>query len=172
MGNTLNDGFRPPAPIQAWHETDSFCCGEDGLDHWLKKRALKNEKAGVSRTYVLALDKLVVGYYALAAGSVARSAVSGTLRRNMPDPIPVMILARLAVDKGIQGQGIGKALLRDAILRTMQAANIAGMRALLVHALHERAAAFYLDNGFSHSPLDKLTLMLSLSTVNVTMDGV
>lgn len=132
------------------------------LDDWLKTRSRKNEASGASRTYVITRANDVVGYYSLAVGSVSHMLVPGKIRRNMPDPIPVMLLARLAVDTSIQGKGMGRALLRDAILRTEQAAHIAGIRAMLVHALHERAKVFYMGCGFTPSPINELTLMLPM----------
>jgi GNAT superfamily N-acetyltransferase len=134
------------------------------LDDWLRSRAARNERDGASRTYVVCADKRVKAYYYLATGSVAGKQAPGRVRRNMPDPIPVMILGRLAVDTTLQGQGIGRGLLRDAILRTLKAAQIAGIRALMVHALDEDAARFYLSNGFLPSPFDPLVLMLPLET--------
>lgn len=159
----------PPCHLEAHHHLESFCCGEPLLDTWLKTRARKNEAGGASRTYVLARANDVVGYYSLAVGSVGHALVPGRIRRNMPDPVPVMLLARLAVDRSLQGQGMGRALLKDAILRTEQAAHIAGIRAILVHALHERARCFYLGLGFTPSPINELTLMLPLSVVRASM---
>jgi GNAT superfamily N-acetyltransferase len=155
----------PPAPMQHWHQTKDFSCGENVLDLWLKTKALKNEQGGASRTYVIADNARVVAYYALAVGSVSQALTSGNIRRNMPEPIPVMLLARLAVDTSLHGKGIGKALVRDAILRTIQASGIAGIRALLVNAMHEKAAAFYRACGFLPSPVDVLTLMLNLRNI-------
>lgn len=109
---------------------------------WLRSKALRNE-GKASRTYVVCQENKIVGFYSLAVGSVAHEFSPGNIKRNMPDPVPVMILGRLAVDQSAQGKGIGKALVRDGILRTVQAASIAGIRAILVHALHDRAATFY-----------------------------
>ncbi len=121
-----------------------------------------NERSGASRTYVVCENARVVGYYCLATGSVAAKHAPGKVRRNMPDPIPVMIIGRLAVDTHLHGRGIGKGLIKDAILRTLKAAEIAGMRAILVHALDEDAANFYRKNGFLDSPTDPCVLMLPL----------
>lgn len=154
-----------PCHLEESHNCEPFCSGESVLDTWLKIRARKNEASGASRTYVITRANDVVGYYSLAVGSVSHAIVPGKMRRNMPDPIPVMLLARLAVDTSLQGQGIGRALLRDAILRTEQAAHIAGIRAILVHALHERARLFYIRCGFTASPINELTLMLPLTAV-------
>ncbi len=104
----------------------------------------------------------MLGYYALAVGAVAHAAVTGAVRRNMPDPIPVMVLGRLAVDLSCQGKGLGAAMLKDAVLRTVSVAENAGVRALLVHAHNESARQFYLQHGFSDSPINPLTLMLRL----------
>lgn len=160
-----------PCHLEERHNCEPFCCGESVLDTWLKIRARRNEASGASRTYVITRNNDVVGYYSLAVGSVSHTIVPGKMRRNMPDPIPVMLLARLAVDKSLQGQGIGRALLRDAILRTEQAAHIAGIRAILVHALHERARLFYVNCGFTPSPINELTLMLPLSAVRACRAG-
>jgi GNAT superfamily N-acetyltransferase len=154
-----------PAPLTAAHALSQFTCGEAALDHWLKQRAWRNEGRGASRTYVVCVDEGVVGYYCLATGSVSSELVPGRLRRNMPDPIPVMVLGRLAVDVAWQRQGVGKALLRDAVLRTIQVAEMVGVKALMVHALSERARGFYADQGFHPSPTHPRTLFLPLSEV-------
>ena len=133
------------------------------LDEWLKKRALANEESGASRTYVVTAGGRVVGYYALATGAVAQQDATGKVRRNMPDPIPVMVLGRLAIDKGYQRRGLGLGLLRDAVLRTLQAASIGGIRAILLHAISEDAKRFYERCGFSESPLDPMTMMVSIA---------
>ena len=161
----------PPQPIRAAHDLSRFDSGRPVLDDWLRERAAKNESLGASRTYVVCDGALVVGYYCLASGSVERMRSPGKLRRNMPDPIPVIMLGRLAVDRTWQGAGLGSALLKDAILRTLKAANIVGMRALLVNALDERAAQFYRHNGFLESPFDPLVLMLPLKTARKGING-
>lgn len=163
--------FAPPQPIRAAHDLSRFDSGRPVLDDWLRERAAKNESLGASRTYVVCDGALVVGYYCLASGSVERMRSPGKLRRNMPDPIPVIMLGRLAVDRTWQGAGLGSALLKDAILRTLKAANIVGMRALLVNALDERAAQFYRHNGFLESPFDPLVLMLPLETARKGING-
>ncbi len=152
-----------PAPLSAQHDFSSFSCGEHSLNIWLKQRALKNEKSGASRTYVVCVENAVVGYYSLAVGSIEHKFTPSKLKRNMPDPIPVMILARLAVDTSHAGKNIGTGLLRDALMRTMQVADIAGIRALLVHALNDAAAAFYMQRGFVASPYDSRILFLPLT---------
>ena len=157
------DKLRPPEKLNSLHRIDSFDSGDSQLDDWLKRRALKNELEGASRTYVLCAGELVIAYYCLANGSVAQTSATGRVRRNMPDPIPVMVIGRLAVDRHWQGKGIGRALLRDAILRTLQASEIAGIRAILVHAISEDAKQFYEKCGFNDSPVDPMTLMVKVN---------
>ena len=159
-----------PEPLAADHVLDGFDSGQPTLDAWLISHALKNEREGGSRTYVVCDRGVVVAYYCLSTGSVSRKDSPGRVRRNMPDPIPVMLVGRLAVDKTHQGQGMARALMRDAILRTMKAAEIVGVRALLVHALDEEAANFYRHLGFMPSPLDPLVLALPLSAARKTLD--
>ena len=154
-----------PEHLNATHDVAAFDSGVPVLDEWLTKRALANEERGVSRTYVVTAGGRVVGFYALATGAVAAERATGKIRRNVPDPIPVMILGRLAVDKAFQAQGLGIALLRDSILRTQQAAMIGGIRAILVHAISDDAKRFYVRRGFVESPLDPMTLMVSLADV-------
>lgn len=160
----------PPQPIQADQDVSQFDSGRPTLDDWLRQRATKNERSGASRTYVVCESVRVVGYYCLSTGSVENKQAPGKVRRNMPDPIPVMLMGRLAVDRSQQGKGLGRALLKDAILRTLKAADIAGMRALLVHALDEKAAGFYRHNGFLASPFDPLVLMLPLDTARRALE--
>jgi len=152
-----------PEHLTASHDLSSFDCGVPALDDWLRKRALANEASGASRTYVVCDAGKVVGYYALASGGVTLSAAPGRVRRNMPDPLPVMILARLAVDRSWQGRSLGRSLLRDAVLRTVRAAEIAGIRAILVHAISEEAKRFYERYGFAASPVDPMTLMVTIA---------
>lgn len=154
--------IRPPEKIRHDHDVSSFTSGESSLDDWLKQRAHANEASGASRTYVVCVRNRVVGYYALATGSAGQNIVTGAIRRNMPRPVPVMILGRLAVDREFQGRGVGRGLLRDAIFRTLQAADIVGIRAILVHVLSDQAKQFYERQGFSQSPTHPLMLMISL----------
>ncbi len=151
-----------PQPFSAAHNCEAFDCGEPVLNNWLKRRALKNEDAGASRTFVVCQDDNVVGYYVLATGSVMHKDAPGKIKRNMPEPVPVMVLGRLAVDKGAQSMGIGRGLLKDAILRTITVAKQAGIKAMLVHALSDKARKFYLQCGFMESPLDPMILMITL----------
>jgi len=144
------------------HVLDDFDCGNDSLNDWLKRRAMKNEVSGASRTYVVCYGKHVVAYFSLATGAIQCVNAPGRIRRNMPDPIPVMILGRLAVHLDWQKKGLGGDLLADAVKRTLQAADIAGIRAIVVHALSEEAKWFYEHFGFQPSPTDPLDLMMTL----------
>jgi GNAT superfamily N-acetyltransferase len=161
---TLN--LRAPQPLTSAHFLKEFSCGELVLDEWLKRRALANHLNGASRTFVVA-DKAqhVYGYYALAAGAVSHQIATSAVRRNMPDLVPVMVLGRLAVDYRAQGLKLGASLLRDAVNRALAVSQNAGVRALLVHALHERARQFYEHYGFQASALHPLTMMMRLKTV-------
>ena len=151
-----------PEPITETHLIESFSCGVPVLDDWLKRRALKNEVSGASRTFVICQDKQVLGYYTLATGSIEHRNAPGKIRRNMPKPIPVMVLGRLAVDQRWQQTGLGRGLLKDALLRTLSVSRQAGIRALLVHTLSEETKHFYTRNGFIESPLYPMTLMIAL----------
>ncbi len=161
--------LRAPEPLTGAHLLAEFDCGQSSLDEWLKRRALANHQSGASRTFVAAdHDGRVYGYYAMAAGAVAHQAATGGVRRNMPDPVPVMVLARLAVDCRAQGIKLGAALLQDAVNRTLTISHNAGVRALLVHAIDERAKQFYEHYGFQESPQHPMTLMLHLSKIKKT----
>lgn len=151
-----------PAPLTEAHRIAGFSCGVASLDEWLVRRAWSNQVSGASRTYVVADGGRVVGYYCLASGALAAIDAPGGLRRNMPDPIPMAILGRLAIAQEWQGHGIGVALLRDAVERTQAASTILGIRGLLVHALSEQAASFYRHYGFIAAPTRPLTLVMSL----------
>ena len=152
-----------PALLAAEHDIQDFDCGEESLDLWLRRRALRNQESGASRTYVVCEDGTrVVGYYALAAGAVIHADAPSRIRRNMPDPIPVAVLGRLGVDRTWQGKGLGRSLLADSVRRTLQAATTVGIRALVVHALSEGARQFYERHGFRSSPTDPMDLMISL----------
>jgi len=155
----------PPEPLAASHRLDDFDCGEAVLDDWLKRRALSNQSSGASRTFVVTDEGgCVRGYYAMAAGAVSHQLATSGVRRNMPDPVPVMVLARLAVDRRAQGLHLGAALLQDAVNRAVAVSQNAGVRALLVHALHKKARQFYEHYGFQPSPTHPMTLMLRLSS--------
>jgi hypothetical protein len=153
-----------PQPLSAEHEVGGFSCGKRELDDWLKRRALSNHESGASRVFVTAdASGRVYGYYALAAGAVAHIDATGNVRRNMPDPVPVIVLGRLARDVNAKGIMLGPSLLKDAVNRTSAIAKKVGVRALLVHAIDAKAAAFYEFYGFRPSPMHPLTLMLRLA---------
>ena len=149
--------------MSAEHRLEDFACGETSLDDWLRRRALINQTTGASRTFVVTDESgQVLAYYALAAGAVSHQESPGAIRRNMPEPVPVMVLARLAVDQRLQGQQVGGALLKDALHRAISVAQNIGVRAMLVHALNDRARQFYAHYGFVPSPANPMTLMLPL----------
>ena len=159
-----------PVPLAAHHDTDAFTCGVESLDRWLKQRALKNQTTGASRTFVVCDGNRVLAYYALASSAVATELATGRLRRNMPDPIPVVVLGRLAIDPSLHGRGIGRALVRDACMRVTAAADVIGIRGMLVHALSAEAQAFYEHVGFEPSPLEPMTLMLTIADVRAALE--
>lgn len=154
-----------PAPLAAHHILDDFNSGNPTLDSWLKTRARANQEGGASRTYVVANDDRVVGYYALATSSIAHRDTTGGFRRNMPDPIPVVALARLAIDASFQKRGLGRNLVQDAGKRVIAAADLVGVRGMIVHAIDEEARRFYVKCGFVPSPTGPMTLMVSLSVL-------
>lgn len=159
----------PPEPLTDNHDTGSFASGVESLDTWLKRRALKNQLTGASRTFVACQGSRVLAYYALASSAIAVNLASGRFHRNMPEPIPVVVLGRLAVDRSCQGKGLGRALVRDAGYRVIQAADAIGIRGLIVHALSVEAKAFYMQAGFEPSPLDPMTLMITLADLKASL---
>jgi len=148
-----------PQPIHESHHIGAFDCGVPLLDDWLKRRARANQASGASRTYVVCDNQRVVAYYALASGAEEIQTATGRVRRNMPEPVPVAVLGRLAIEKTYQGHGLGRALFSDAGQRVLQAADIIGIRGIIVHALSPEAKAFYLALGLESSPLQPMTLM-------------
>lgn len=159
----------PPAPLTADHLLDDFACGEASLDEWLKKRALKNQTSGASRCFVIAEGPAVIGYYCLSAGAIVHEAAPKGMRRNMPDPLPVLLLGRLAIDRRYHNRGFGQALMRDAMLRAVHIAGGMGVFAVLVHALSDAAKQFYLSRGFVESPLQPMTLIMTLATIRAIL---
>lgn len=151
-----------PIPLSPPHDCSAFDCDHAGLAEWLRQRARNNEAAQGSRCFVVCEGERVVGFYALAAGSVRRAMTPGAVRRNMPDPVPAIVLGRLAVDRAWQGQGLGADLLQDAVLRAVRASREIGARVLLCHAVDDRARRFYLHHGFVESTFDPLVVMLDL----------
>lgn len=154
-----------PEPLKAHHDLSQFECGKSALDQWLRSHAMANEGTS-SRTFVVCDDgATVVGYYTLATGSVARTEVPRRIRHNLPNPVPIMVLGRLAVDKRCQGLKLGSALLREAMLRTLRVSEQAGVRALVVHAIDDEAVAFYTRYGFQIFPPETRTLLLPVETI-------
>ena len=152
-----------PQPLRPEHELTAFASGVEQLDDWLQRHALRNEIDDGSRTFVICDGQRVVGYYSLAAGSVLRGVATSRVRRNMPEPVPVVLLGRLAIDRAWQGLGLGADLLRDAVLRMLSAGETIGVRAILVHAISDAAKTFYQRHGFRASPVEPLTLMITLA---------
>lgn len=161
--------FSPPEPLSDDHQTEAFDSGEPALDEWLRRRAHANQASGASRTYVIGQERHVVAYYALASGAIAQTGLPGRFRRNMPDPIPVVVLARLAVDRKYQVQGLGRALFRDAARRVVNAADTIGIRGIVVHAISQEARKFYIALGFEPSPGEEMTLVVTLRDVLATL---
>jgi len=154
---------RAPEPLGAGHDVSGFDCDVPSLNTWLQRRASANQASGASRTFVACEGPAVVAYYALASSAVAPATATGRVRRNMPDPMPVVVLGRLAVATTHHGQGLGRALFQDAALRVIHAADAIGIRAMIVHALSSQAQAFYLGLGLEPSPLDPMTLMVTVA---------
>jgi GNAT superfamily N-acetyltransferase len=161
--------YRPPAPLEKHHRLDDFDCGEPALNEWLTRHARGAHASGSARVFVTTLEdgKSVVGYYALAAAQVAPEAATERTLKGQPRtrPVPAVLLARLAVDREHQRAGVGRSLLQDVMLRCLDAAEAIGARALLVHAKHEAAKAWYLQYGFEESPTDPLHLLMLLKDV-------
>ena len=163
--------FSAPEPLAPAHDLPAFNSGVAALDDWLRLHARQNEAAGGSRTFVACAADRVAGYYSLAAGSVLPSIATGRVRRNMPSPVPVVLLGRLAVDRAFQGRGLGSDLLQDAVRRIVIAADIIGVRAILIHAISDAARQFYERHGFRPSPVDPMTLMLTVAEIRAAARG-
>ena len=158
-----------PTLLAAHHRIVDFDSGVLSLDDWLKRRAAMNQVSGASRTFVVCEGNTAVGYYALASSAISVEAAPGRFRRNMPNPIPVVVLARLAVARSHHGQGLGRALFQDAARRVIQAADAIGIRGMIVHALSDEAKAFYLHLGLDSSPLEPMTLMVTLADLRASI---
>ena len=169
MGEVDQSGpLSAPEPLSPGHALDEFDSGVPALGAWLKTRARANEAAGASRTFVIAQGEAgnnVVGYYSLAAASIMREQATGKVKRNMPEPVPAVLIGRLALDRRLQGKGHGVSLLRDAVLRILGAAETVGVRAILVHAMSEDAKRFYEHFGFRASPIEPMTLMMTVEEI-------
>jgi len=164
VGEIEGPPLAPPAPIGPHHDLGAFASGHAALDDWLRGRALRAE-GRTARTYVVCAGEVVVGYYALATASALRVAVPGPLRRNAPDPVPLIVIGRLAVDARFQGRGIGAGLLRDALRRALAVSGTVGARAVVVHAIDAAAASFYRRYGFLPMPDSPQTLFLPIETI-------
>lgn len=165
--------YTQPEPLEKRHLLDAFECGEPALDDWLKKYARAAQGSGSARVYVTTSDgKTVVGYYALAAAQVEPENATERVSKGEPGrrPIPVVLLARLAVDRNHQRAGVGRSLLQDAVLRSLQAADSIGVRAMLIHAKHNAARAWYEQYGFESSPTDPLHLLLLMKDLRAFVD--
>jgi predicted N-acetyltransferase YhbS len=158
-----------PEPLAPHHELDTFSCGKPSLDEWLKRRSKANQASGASRTFVACESGGVVAYYALASSAVSVLSSPGRFRRNMPDPIPVVVLARLAVARSHHRRGLGRALFQDAARRVIDAADLIGIRGVIVHALSEDAAQFYRRLGLDPSPLDPTILMVTIADLRANL---
>ena len=157
--------YRGPELLNASHRTDRFDCGDVPLNEWLQRRALRNQGDGSSRTWVVTDGATVVAYYASSTAALAREEAPGCIRRNQPDPLPAMLLGRLAVDSDHQGQRLAAALLKHFLLKALDVAQLTGLRLALVHAKDTQAASFYQHFGFEPSPFDELTLMLLIKDI-------
>lgn len=165
-----SEALSAPALLDKSHERGAFDCGVPALNEYLKQYALQNQKKNAARTYVATRGTRVVGYYTLAYGSVACEEAPASVKAGLArHPIPVILLARLAVDQTEKGQGLGAGLLKDALSRTLQAAEIAGLRAVLVHAKDDAAKRFYGKYGFVPAPLNAYQLFLTLAEVKVNL---
>ncbi len=166
-------GFHKPVPLEPQHRAESFSSGAVSLDEWLRKHALQSHRSGGSRVFVTtATGPDVAGYYALAAGAVMPREAAARLVRGLAanQPVPVVLLGRLAVDAQHQGQHLGRSLLLDAMTRVLQAGELIGIRALLVHAIAERARAWYAQFGFERSPTHPLHLLLLTKDLRATVE--
>ena len=168
----ISSSCEPVRKLAASDVVEYFDCGQPALNQFLQRFALVNQKSNSAQTYVSCHSGSVVGFYSLAVGSVEPAAAAPRVIKGIPQhPVPLMILARLAVDLRQQGVGLGKALLKDALLRTAQAADIAGIRALLVHAKDESARQWYLNWEFEPSPSDPFHLFLLMKDLKAILAG-
>jgi GNAT superfamily N-acetyltransferase len=159
-----------PEPLTDQHDTSGFDSGVRALDEWLKHRARQNQASGASRTFVVTDGTPVVAYYALASSAIAPVIAPGRFRRNMPEPIPVVVLGRLAIARSHQGKGLGRALFQDAARRVIHAAETIGIRGMLVHAISSEAKDFYLRLGLSESPIEAMTLMTTVADLRAALE--
>jgi GNAT superfamily N-acetyltransferase len=159
--------YSGPTLLTGEHRLEGFDCGEPALNDWLVRRALGNQAAGTSRTWVVTREStgMVVAYYASSTASVMRAAAPRRMARNQPADLPAILLGRMAVDNRHQRKGLGAAMLKHFVTKAIEVSAIVGVRLVLVHAKDEQATDFYLHHGFVKSPIDPLTLMLLLPTI-------
>ena len=157
--------YRKPELLASHHDIAGFDCGDGALNEWLRRRAPRNQREGSSRTWVVTDGARVVAFYASSTAVVARTEATRRAARNQPDPLPAMLMGRLAVDRGHQGQGLAAALLKHFLLKALEVASLTGVRLVLVHAKDDQAAGFYRHFGFEPSPMDDLTLMLLVKDI-------
>jgi GNAT superfamily N-acetyltransferase len=165
--------FAGPDALAAGHDLEQFDCGDGSLTRWLTHHAVQAGAIGSARTFVVTDEEQgrVVGYHALTAASITHEIATARVAKGMPrHPIPAALIARLAVDTSVQGRGIGAWLLRDAMLRTLTAAESMGLRALLVHAIDGEAGHFYAHHGFQPSPTDPLNLQMLIKDLRAAVD--
>ena len=161
--------MRPPERLVPSHNVSIFDCGKPDLNDWLVRQARRGEGRS-ARTYVVSVERRVVGYYCIAAGSVIREELpKASLRKNMPDQVPVIVLGRLAVDLQFACRGFGKGLLKDALLRSLNVSESVGARAILVHAIDDEARGFYTKFEFLPFPTNPLTLVLPMERVKAAI---
>lgn len=157
--------MNPPEPLGLAHKLDGFDCGDESLNFWLRKHAWRNEASGASRCFVLCEGAAILGFYTISAAGIARDAAPKAVRRNAPNPVPALLIGRLGVDLSVQGRGLGKALLKDAMIRASVIAKNAGVALVFLHALSETAKRFYLSRGFVESPLQPMTMCMTMATI-------
>ena len=157
--------YRGPELLAADHDIRGFDCGDEALNEWLRRRAPRNQREGSSRTWVVTDDARLVAFYASSTAAVVRTEATRRAARNQPDPLPAMLLGRLAVDRGHQGKGLAAALLKHFLIKVLEVAELTGVRLVLVHAKDSQSASFCRHFGFESSPLDDLTLMLLVKDI-------
>jgi GNAT superfamily N-acetyltransferase len=157
--------YEGPVLLGADHIVEDFDCGQDVLNEWLRTKALHNQREGGSRTWVVLDGRRVVAFYASSTAVLMRNRATKRAARNQPDPLPAVLLGRLAVDAKYQGRGLAAALLKHFVLKSLEVAELTGVRLLLVHATNDTARRFYLRYGFEASPVDDMTLMLLVKDV-------
>lgn len=158
-----------PVPLADHHELDEFNCSETSLNDWLKTRSRENAKTGASRVFVCCDGAKVLAYYSISASSVLHSEVPGKVKRNMPTPIPVVLLGRLAVDVSLEGKGVGQSLFKDAAHRINQAADQIGIAAITVHPISEKAREFWLKRGFVDCPGEKTMMVVTMKDIRAVI---